>query len=315
MAFSKSVVQLLVLGFYVALASGASPLFAPYFDLTLKDGPNLTYIAQQSNQKTFTLAFALGSFLGCEPMWGGQVAIDDAEILAPIKALQAQGGEFVIATGGAMGPYLEHLCGTVDDLANAYKKVLDVVGTTHLDIDVEAPINNDVVNQALAKVQRERPDTTVSYTLMIQGEDYGLTPSLGVDVLKSAVANGVNIDIVNAMTMEFGGTSSTWGETVIGAAESTLKQMKDIFPGKSDAQLKKMLGVTPMIGRNYNGRVLETSDARRVVQWANDNHIGLLAFWSSGRDNPCPGQGVSPYCSSTTQETFEFTRIFQEFRG
>jgi chitinase len=64
----------------------------------------------------------------------------------------------------------------------AYKQALDIVGTTHLDIDVEAPIDNNKVNAALAQVQRERPDVTVSYTLMVQGDDYGITPELGVKV-------------------------------------------------------------------------------------------------------------------------------------
>ncbi|CAG7832947.1 unnamed protein product [Allacma fusca] len=307
---------LLVLGVFAA-ASAAGPKFAPYFDLTLENGPTLLDIATKSNQKSFTLAFALGSHAGCVPMWGGMVPLDDPQIIAGIRELQRQGGEFIVATGGAMGPYLEHFCQTSDDLFNAYKTILDTVGTDHLDIDVEAPLNLDLVNKALARLQRERPATTLSYTLMIQGEDYGLTPALGVEVLKSAKANGVRVDVVNAMTMEFGGTSPTWGETVVGAARSVLRQIKEeVWPEKSEAELKKMLGITPMIGRNYNGRVLETSDARYVVQWANDNQIGYLGFWSSARDNGgCPG-AVSPHCSGASQQSeFEFTRIFQGFRG
>lgn len=101
--------------------------------------------------------------------------------------------------GGALGPYLEHLCGTAAELAEAYKIVLDTVGTNHLDVDVEAPVNLDIMNQALRMVQQERPNTTVSFTLMIQGEDYGLTPALGVDVLNHAVRTGVRVDTVNAM--------------------------------------------------------------------------------------------------------------------
>jgi chitinase len=99
--------------------------------------------------------------------------------------------------GGALGPYLEHLCGSPEALAVAYKTVLDVVGTNHLDVDVEAPVDLRIMNEALASVQRERPNTTVSFTMMIQGEDYGLTPSLGVDVLKDAVQRGVRVDTVN----------------------------------------------------------------------------------------------------------------------
>lgn len=53
-------------------------------------------------------------------------------------------------------------------------KILDVVKTTHLDVDVESPINIDMVNKALKMVQQERPGTTVSYTLMVQGNHFNL---------------------------------------------------------------------------------------------------------------------------------------------
>lgn len=169
------------------------------------------------------------------------------------------------------------------------------------------------MNQALAKVQQERPDVTVSFTLMIQGEDYGLTPALGVDVLKSAKQNGVRVDIVNAMTMEFGTISADYGDAVINTARMVLEQMAEIWPEKSAQELKRMLGVTPMIGRNFSGKVFEVPHARKLVDFANSERIGLLAFWSIERDNGgCQGT-VSPYCSGTSQEEYEFTQIFKGF--
>ncbi len=211
---------------------------------------------------------------------------------------------------------MEHLCSTSDALASAYMKILDVVKTNHLDVDVESPINIDMVNKALKKVQQERPGTTVSYTLMVQAEDYGLNPDLGVKVLESAKAHGVHVDIVNPMTMEFNGKSPDWGDAVIGAAESVLMQMKQIWPEKSDGELKRILGVTPMLGRNFNGRVFETKHGRQLVQWANEQSIGLLSFWSVARDNGnCAGGGISPTCSSTSQGDLEFTKIFQGFNS
>lgn len=277
-------------------------------------GPSLTQIYSKTGQKDFTLAFALGSSEGCKPKWGGVSEIDDDEILGPIRELQALGGKFIVATGGAMGPYFEQLCSTVDDLASAYKTVLDAVGTNHLDIDIESTVDAERVNKALAKVQRERPNTTVSYTLMVQAEDYGLTPILGVDILRNAKANGVQVTIVNPMTMEFGGPSPDFGDSVIGAATSVLQQMKQIWPEKSPQELRKMLGVTPMLGRNFNGKIFTLEHARKLVRWGNENRIGLLAFWSIGRDNgSCAGGGVSPSCSSISQKEYEFTKIFQEF--
>jgi len=109
--------------------------------------------------------------------------------------------------------------------------------------------------------------------------------------------------------------SPDWGDSVINAAIATLGQMKGIWPEKSEEELKSMLGVTPMIGRNFNGKVFETHHGTKLVNWANENSIAHLSFWSIGRDNgDCPGGTLSPYCSGTTQGPQEFTKIFQGFR-
>jgi hypothetical protein len=63
---------------------------------------------------------------------------------------------------------LEHSCTSINALAEAYKTILDVVGTTHIDVDVETTVDVDLMNKALAMVQSERPSTTVSFTLMVQ---------------------------------------------------------------------------------------------------------------------------------------------------
>jgi len=304
----------LCLVLFLGTVNAAGPKFAPYFDVTFLN-PGLPAVSAASGQNDFTLAFVLGSAQGCVPTWAVQYDLNDPTILNPIKEVQAKGGEMILAFGGALGNYLEHMCTTAEDLARAYKIALDTVGSNHLDIDVEAPINLDVVNRALAMVQQERPQVTVSYTLMVQADDFGLNPALGVDTLVSAKRHGVRVDIVNAMTMEFPSSRENWADAVIAAANATVYQMKEIWPEKSHTELKKMLGVTPMIGRNFNGKRFEVPHAHQLVQWANDNHIGFLSFWSSGRDNGgCDGQ-VSPICSGVPQDPYEFTRIFQGFRG
>lgn len=54
------------------------------------------------------------------------------------------------------------------------------------------------MNEALQILQQQIPDLTISFTLMIQGDDYGLTDVLGVEVLRNADKHGVKVDIVNA---------------------------------------------------------------------------------------------------------------------
>jgi len=297
--------------------SASEPKFAPYIDVTRKDEFKLVDLSHKTGVKAFTLAFALGGHAGCDPTWAGEFPITEPFIIDQIKEFKKIGGDVIVATGGAMGPYLEASCSSPGALATAYKKILDATGSTHLDIDIEASIAVDNMNAALAQVQKERPQTTVSFTLMVQGDDYGITDALGVDLLKNAVKHGVRVDIVNPMTMEFGASKGgSWGDAVIRAAESTINQMKKIWPQKSSAELHKMLGVTPMIGRNFNGKIFEPAHAHQLVQWANSNRIGHLAFWSIGRDNgKCAAGGISPACSSIKQGDYEFTKAFNGFTG
>ncbi|WP_063765431.1 carbohydrate binding domain-containing protein [Nonomuraea candida] len=285
--------------------------YAPYIDITMPT-PSLAGTASATGVKNYTLAFALGDSSGCNPAWGGTIPIADLRIVDDVKALQAQGGQVVVATGGAMGPYLEHVCGSAAALAGAYKKVLDTVGTNHLDVDVEASIDVNKVNTALKQLQSER-GTVVSYTLRVQGQDYGVDP-FSLQILQDAAAKGLDV-IVNPMLMNFGYTGN-WGDAMIAAAQATLGQMKGVWPAKSDAQLKRMLGVTPMIGKNDTGMTTTQADARKLLAWANANRIGFIGFWSVGRDNGgCPDGRVSPTCSGIAQSSHEFTNIFKGFTG
>lgn len=107
------------------------PPVALYIDITAR--PNLVELSQKSGCKAFKLAFALGP---CDkPKWGdGEIELNDAGIMKTINDFKAIGGQLVVSTGGAMDPYLENACGTASSLAAAYKKILDAVGTDHLDI-------------------------------------------------------------------------------------------------------------------------------------------------------------------------------------
>ena len=288
-------------------------VFAPYIDVTQSSAFTLVKYKQNYGVNTFSLAFALGGTGGCVPMWGGQTPIDDPSIIGPIQQFRAAGGDIIVSFGGAMGPYLESICSSATDLVNAYKKVLSVTGSTHIDVDIEASFPFDNMNVALATLQSQNPSITVSFTLMVQGDTYGLTDALGVNVLKNAVSHGVRVDIVNPMTMEFGSSLSSWGDAVISAAEATHQQMKGVWPQKSDQDLYAMLGVTPMLGRNFNGKIFGLTDAQKLVQWALQKNIGLLAFWSINRDHGCVGGGVSATCSGIDQQDFDFTKIFVGF--
>ncbi|MFC4536583.1 cellulose binding domain-containing protein [Sphaerisporangium dianthi] len=286
-------------------------LLAPYIDITMAT-PSLVSAATATGVKNYTLAFALGDSTGCNPAWGGTIPLNDARVINDVRGLQARGGQVIVATGGAAGPYLEHSCGTSAQLLAAYKKVLDTVGTNHLDVDIEASIDVAKVNSALRQLQAER-GTVISYTLRVLGQDYGLDP-FSVQILRDAAARGVNV-LVNPMLMDFG-YSGGWGDAMVSAANATLAQMRTIWPSKTDAQLKRLLGLTPMIGKNDTGQTTTQADARKLLAYAQSDHVGRIGFWSAGRDNGgCPNGTLSPTCSGVSQSAYEFTAIFKAFTG
>ncbi|GDY31873.1 cellulose binding domain-containing protein [Gandjariella thermophila] len=290
--------------------SGGGQRVAPYVDITYAS-PTLADVARATGQKDFTLAFALASSTGCEPQWGGTVPLADPRVIGEVNDLKALGGSVIVSTGGAMGPYLENTCGSVDALYNAYTKVLDAVGANSLDVDVEASIPVATVNQALLRLRQSR-GTAVSYTLRVQGQDYGVDP-FSVQILQDAAARGLNV-VVNPMLMDFGYTGS-WSDAMISAANATLNQMKNIWPSRGDAAQRAMLAITPMIGRNDSGMVTDEPTARQLLSWAQSNHIARIGFWSVGRDNGgCPG-AVQPTCSGISQGTYDFTNIFKTYQG
>jgi hypothetical protein len=292
--------------------SGLNWKVAPYIDIT-QSTPTLAQIEQATGQKTFTLAFLLGSSAGCVPEWGGTIPLTDSRVIGEINALRALGGDVAVSFGGAQGPYLETTCSGESQLEAAYQQIISTLQVSHIDFDMEAATNTSEVNQAIAQVQAANPGLVVSYTLEVQAATYGLTPALGVQVLQNAVSEGVKVGIVNPMTMDFA-PNGDWGQSVIEAAESTEAQMATIWPNDSTAQLYSMLGVTPMIGDNDTGPVFTIADAQELVSWAQSENIGRLAFWSEGRDNGgCPSGGVSPTCSGISQSQYQFTSIFAGF--
>jgi chitinase len=285
--------------------------FSPYVDITMAT-PALRDVANATGQKHFTLAFALADSTGCNPSWGGTVPLNDARVIGSVNDLKSVGGDVTVATGGAAGPYLENTCGSTAALLAAYEKALDAVGSNRLDVDVEASIPVATVNTALKQLQSAR-GTAITYTLRVQAQDYGVDP-FSVQILQDAASRGLNVT-VNPMLMDFG-YSGNWGDAIISAANATLGQMRQVWPGKSDADLKRMLGLTPMIGRNDTGPTTTQAIARQVLSYAQSNHVGYIGFWSVGRDNGgCPNGSVSPTCSGISQSTYEFTNIFKGFTG
>lgn len=292
-------------------ASAASTYgFAPYVDLSANSSGMLDTAITQAGLKSYTAAFIIGS--GCTPIWGDSLDINSSGISAKIAKAESEGAKTIISFGGAGGIELAQSCTNTASLATAYQSVIDKYHVDHLDFDVEGAAIADPgsINrrfQAIKTLEANNSGLNVSVTIPVlqSGPDGN-----GTAFLQAAKNNGTRIDLVNIMTMDYGGAVSDMGAAAISAAKGTLSAAQSVWPGFGYSNL----GITPMIGQNdQSGEIFSLNDATNVVNFANSNSVGRLAFWSVGRDQACPGGaggGANPNCSSISQSALDFTKIF-----
>ncbi|MFC9732943.1 cellulose binding domain-containing protein [Streptomyces roseolus] len=293
--------------------------FAPYVDTSLHPAYDLLATADTTGVKEFNLAF-ITSGGSCAPLWGGVTELGSDKVAAQIGALRAKGGDVRVSFGGAAGHELALNCATAADLAKAYGKVVDAYGLTKVDFDVEGAALPDTAantrrSQAIAALQRTHPGLNVSFTLPVMPE--GLTQP-GVSLLADAKRNGVRVDAVNIMAMDYGPAySADMGTYAIQAATATQAQLKGVL-GLSDAAAWKTVAITPMIGVNdVVSEVFRVDDAAQLVDFARSKGIGWLSMWSSTRDKQCAAGAVNhadATCSSILQQPLAFTKAFAAYR-
>ncbi|MGW5635412.1 glycoside hydrolase family 18 protein [Streptomyces sp. NPDC003832] len=292
--------------------------FAPYVDTSLYPAFDLVATAEATGVKNYNLAFVTDGG-GCTPKWGGVSDLASDAVAAQIGALRAEGGDVRVSFGGAAGSELATTCSSVGALAAAYEKVVAAYDLTKVDFDVEGGALPDAAantrrSQAIAQLQKNHPGLDVSFTLPVMPE--GLTQP-GVDLLADARRNGVDIDAVNIMAMDYGpaysGDMGTYAEQ---AATATQAQLKGVL-GLSDSAAWKTVAITPMIGVNdVVTEVFKVEDATQLVDFAESRGIGWLSMWSATRDKACPG-GPKPAadatCSSVDQDKNAFAKAFAAY--
>jgi hypothetical protein len=290
---------------------------APYVDMGLLSNagaPTLAQLAASGSVKSFSLAFVTGA--GCKATWFNAFDPRQGQFKDQITALRAAGGDVKVSFGGATGVELAQACTDVRALEAEYQAVVSTYNLKYIDLDIEGAAVADPTtiarrSQALASLQKKNPGLRISLTLPVLPE--GLTAD-GVNVVRSARDAGVSLDVVNIMAMDYGRAAQDYGDLAIQAIRSTKDQLKTLFPNLSDAQAFRMVGVTPMIGRNDDQGTFAQSDATDVVKFANDNKIGFVSFWEANRDrNAC--NGALFQCTNVPQSPFDFSRIFAGFKG
>jgi chitinase len=111
------------------------------------------------------------------------------------------------------------------------------------------------------------------------------------------------------MVMDYGssytGSMSGYAKDALSAAHG---QLRALIPGLDDAAAWRMLGATPMIGRNDEpGEVFTLADAQALVDFAQQKHLGLLSFWAIQRDRP--GSNFNE-ASTVNSKNYQFSKTF-----
>ena len=135
----------------------------------------------------------------------------------------------------------------------------------------------------------------------------------GLHVLQQAKADGVQVDRVNIMTMDYGQSVDNNGQmglSAIQATQATEQQLASIG-------LNAKIGITPMIGVNdIASEVFTLADAHALLAYAkSDPDVAMLSMWSVARDNgnSAGAHFASPDSSGIAQTPFQFAGIFHQY--
>lgn len=311
----------------------AQPWFGGYVNVTTT--PRYEFEAQDaSGAGRPVLSFVVADpDDSCAPSWGGSSGLEETGtngLDAAVETLYEQGGAAVVAFGGQSGTELATACEDPQALSGAYGAVVERYGVDTIDFDVEADdLGNSAANtrraEAVARLQQQRPEgDSLQVWVTVPVGPQGLAED-AQDVVAQMLGAGVELVGVNLMTMNYGDgkdSDQSLYEAATTSARAAQAQVKDLYgqTGQplSEEQAWQHIGLTPMIGRNdVEGEVFTLDDAQQLNQFARQQGIGRLSFWSLNRDQLCAedepgGLWVSASCNGLEEETGAFARVLGE---
>ncbi|MDQ0792927.1 chitinase [Streptomyces sp. B1I3] len=260
----------------------------------------------------YNLAFVTSGASGCTPLWGGTTPVGSDAVEARAEKLTGTGAGIRVSFGGAAGTEAALACDSARELADAYATVLDAVGATEADFDIEGDALTDTASitrrdEALVLLQKER-GLDVTYTLPVMPD--GLEDT-GLAVIEDAAGQGVDVSAVNIMAMNYSTThDGDMGDYAEQAATAAHGQLADLL-GLPDEAAWKALHVTVMIGVNdVAGETFTLADAASLRSFATRRGVGELSVWAAFRDRACPdgtdATTASDTCSGVEQEAGAF---------
>lgn len=295
-----------------AAPAAESPVAAsPYLYNGWGSPPAPSEVMNATGIKDFTLAFILSDG-GCAPAWDGTRPLDGPD-KATIDEIRAGGGDVIPSLGGYSGAKLGEVCADSASLAAAYQQVIDAYGLTAIDIDIEAtefedPHVQDRVLDALRITEETNPGlrTVVTFPTLTTGPN-----DVGKRMIRRAAELGMDVDVWTQMPFNFGGTDMV--RDTISSTEGLVAVLKSTF-GYDNATAYAHAGISSMNGQTDSGETVDPAAFAQIADYAEQNGLGRLSFWSVNRDRPCTGGGADT-CGGIDQEPWEFTGIVAGFPG
>ncbi len=306
-------------------------IYAPYFETWTS--ATLPAVARKSGARYLTLAFLQTPKKGsCTLAWNGsrkQLVKPGGRYTRQVAELRRAGGDVIPSFGGYSadhdGTEIADSCTSVAKIAHAYENVVTTYGVTRLDMDVEDRSLNKPAgiarrSAAIALLQKwaARTHRRVQIVFTLGVEPGGL-PGNCLAVLKSAIAHGVRIDVVNIMAFDYynAKTDSDMGTEAIEALNSTHRQLMKLFPHVSARRLWYLEGITLLPGIDDFPKKTEVtylSEVQDVRYYVQRHPIQEFSIWAIQRDNGgCPGTIDSNSCSGITQPRWAFSHLLDSY--
>ncbi|GAA1157787.1 chitinase [Nesterenkonia sandarakina] len=311
--------------------------FAGYVDVTAT--PSYAFeegsADSEGHVSDVVLSFIVADEEGtCTPSWGTYYGLDEAgaelDLDRRIQRLREQGAGVVVSFGGALNQELATVCESPEELAGAYREVIERYDLDTIDLDIEGPALQDPASvklraQAVALLQEElsAEGKPLAVWLTLPVIPSGLT-SEGREVVIAMLESGTDLAGVNLMTMNYGQArdARSMFDASAAAMRSTHRQLGIIYEQAglplSSGALWGKLGATPMIGQNdVVDEVFTLEDARRFNEFAVENGIGRVSMWSLNRDVTCGSNypdtsRVSDACSGVDQGDVRFSELLSQ---
>jgi len=269
--------------------------------------PNVTQVEKETGIKYYNLGFIqpdktspLDANGNIRWGWGGYYSLSEAgndgyqypKIKQTIESLNEMGAMYTVSVGGQIGKAPWLVTTNVDKLEAFYLEIINTYNIKRLDLDIEevnqAEYNNQENAKAIKKVQDQ---TDVEIVLTIPIMPSGWTDKQ-IKVIKAYLNEGVNISLINSMTMCYGAevnANEDYGDASVRAIENSVKQMQEIWSNYginlTKEQAYQKTGATVDIGYENDLYPIFTPEmTRKVVDHAKEHKYGMISFWSLNRD-------------------------------